>query len=299
MRSLCPLLFLALALSGCSSDLRDAVASVDAGIDGYEGPVTPITEPYLLRLKEGPEFAYSITSMSNLGGATQRQTMVYRSKVSSDGDLLAWKTDVEEVLAKDLTLRSDSLPIITVRGRSTPRGQQSDIELDFPYFRERGLRIPEEASAEYRQFARAFESQSFELPEEPVGMGSVLMAPESLLKVFNLVEAMPGRPNKNTLQAMRRNTVTARVVGQTYDGGVHCIVARVTGGMEGDIQIEDTADSYSFAFDVRGHILVTTETGTVRRYVMAFDATMRYSGRSQNWDYFTELRPQEAASGAR
>ena len=74
-----------LGLSGCSYGLDEAVASLDKGVSGYEGQVTPLSRPYLLRLEEGPDPPYRYTKISDLSGSTERTSMVIRTKIWAKG----------------------------------------------------------------------------------------------------------------------------------------------------------------------------------------------------------------------
>ena len=99
-------------------------------------------------------------------------------------------------------------------------GPLEDVELSFPGFRELGAEIPDQNSDMYQNMVAALRDSSVVLPKNPVSMNDEIISEDELLKRLFASLKRPVPAQKH----IRRNTLSARIAGETYDNGVHCLV---------------------------------------------------------------------------
>ncbi len=88
----------------------------------------------------------------------------------------------------------------------------------------------------------------------------------------------------STQKYIRRNTLSARIVGETYDNAVHCLVVL----QDGELEIEGPKGSLTVGW--RGHSLLDSRTGLTRRMAVAVDSTVRHSGEIKRAAIFATLQ---------
>lgn len=282
-----------LALSGCGHGLDEAVASLDKGVSGYEGQVTPLSRPYLLRLEEGPDPPYRYTKISDLSGSTERTSMVLRKKILANGEQRRVWTKIEEISAGSRTFNADGAPIIIADAITSSRGRVERINLAFPAMHLAGLKIPEQTSEEYQQILSIFRSLDFEWPEAPVEMNSEILSPTHIEEMFDRADKEDGTKEiGNPRKAILQNTISVKIVGETYDDGVHCLLGIYSGTVKTEMKLS------LFTMKPRGHVLIDSEHGTLRRFAYVVEAvSKRASGRYESTSYF-ELKPEPPDPGA-
>ncbi len=259
-------LALAILLSvGCQSTAWELSTSLDKGVAGYEGEVTPFTIPYRLRYEASPEVTQTIAvTITNLDGTTNRISMLVRVKISAIGEQRLWEYIFEEVAADGQKWRSSTVPLMTARGLSSSMGPLEDIDLAFPAFRELGAEIPDQNSDMYQNIVAALRDSSVKLPKDPVGMNDEIGSGDEMIEQI----LASFKPPLSTQEHIRRNTLSARIVGETYDNAVHCLVVVLAGGFE----IEGPKGSLTLGW--RGHWLLDSQTGLTRRMAVAVDLTL-------------------------
>ncbi len=275
-------LALAILLSvGCQSTAWELSTSLDKGVAGYEGEVTPFTIPYRLRYEASPEVTQTIAAtITNLDGTTKRISMLVRVKISAIGEQRLWEYIVDEVAADGQKWRSSTVPLMTARGLSSSMGPLEDIDLAFPGFRELGAEIPDQNSDLYQNLVAGLRDSSVVLPKNPVSMNDEIISGHELLERFFARLELPVPAQKH----IRRNTLSARIVGETYYNAVHCLVVL----HDGELEIKGPRGSLTIGW--RGHWLLDSRSGLTRRYAVAVDLTVRHSGEIKRAAIFATLQ---------
>ena len=281
-----------LALSGCGHGLDEAVASLDKGVGGYEGPVTPLSRPYLLRVEEGPDPPYRYTKISDLSGSTERTSMVIRTKIWAKGEERRVWTRVDERTVGSRTFRHDGAPLVLADVTSSSRGRIETIDLDFPALRLADVEIPEEASEAYQNWIKTFRTLNFEWPEEPVEMNSEIFSPSHAEAWFEVPSKGDGsKEAANPLKSILRNTMSIKIIGETYDDGVHCLVGVHSGTLVAEMKIS------LFTMKMRGHVLIDPQYGTLRRSAFVIEGVSeRANGHFKSTTY-VEMKPEKQDPG--
>ena len=278
-----------LLLTSCGSAVQHSLPKLDKGVGGYEGEVFAFTVPYTLPYGPGPETLHRTIRTTRVSDTKGRRSYVLRSKISTDGEERIWKIAVEEANFGGGTLRSVSPPLLIVRGQGSLKGPIEDIDLSFPYFRQEGLDAPTDSSDMFRAWPDLLRELSFMVPATPIAMNTELIPPRRLLDLINKSDGLPEEGQKMILEGTQRNTMSARVVGETYDNGVHCLVAMLDGGVVGKLTFT------SFEVNLRGHWLINARTGMSHRAAMFLDVSWQNANESDKIVSYTEMRPDSAA----
>lgn len=288
MRSPCALvLSFVVLLCGCSVTPHDPFKPLRKGLAGYEGPIAPLTEPYLLRYQPGPEFVQSLTREVTAEGETNRATLRARGKLSLAGERRKLEGSISEIDFNGRTLRSEDVPILTLNGSMSDRGPLQEIDLDFPWFREEGVEIPERDSEDYRKWVGMLERVAFELPEDPVEMDTELVASRKMLALLLDDGELSKDWQERILDSVNKNTLSIRVAGETLYKDAHCIVAIADGTAEGQL------GTASFVVEMLGHWLIASETGISMRYAIAVEALIRNEGSVERFSIFAEVETDQ------
>ena len=275
-------LALAILLSvGCQSTAWELSTSLDKGVAGYEGEVTPFTIPYRLRYEASPEVTQTIAAtITKLDGTTKRISMLVRVKISAIGEQRLWEFKFDEVADDGQRWRSSTVPLMTARGLSSSIGPLEDIDLAFPAFQQQGAEIPDQNSDMYQDLTSVFRDSSVVLPKDPVGMNDEIVSGDEMLEriLAPLKLSLPAQKH------IRRNTLSARIVGETYDNAVHCLVVL----LDGELEMEGPKGSFTLGW--RGHWLIDSGTGLIRRMAVAVDLPVRHSGEIKRAAIFSTLQ---------
>lgn len=284
MRSPCAIvLSFAVLLCGCSVTPHDPFKPLRKGLAGYEGPIAPLTEPQLLRYQPGPEFVQSLTREVTAEGETNRAILRARGKLSLAGERRKLEGSISEIDFNGRTLRSEDVPLLTLKGSMSDRGPLEEVELDFPWFREEGVEIPERDSEDYRKWVGMLERVAFELPEDTVKMNTELISSRKLLTLLLEGEELSEGVRERILNSVNKSTLSIRVAGEALYKDVHCIVAIAGGTAEGQM------GTASFSVEMLGHWLIASETGLSMRYAIAVEAIIRNEGGVERFSMFAEL----------
>ncbi len=239
--------------------------------------------PYRLRYEASPEVTQTTAAtITNLDGTTTRTSMLVRVKISAIGEQRLWEYIVDELAVDGQKWRSSTVPLMTARALSSPMGPLEDVELSFPAFREQGAEIPDQNSDMYQNLVAVLRDSSFVLPENPVSMNDEIISGAELLErsFARLKRPVPAQ------KYIRRNTLSARIVGETYDNAVHCLVVL----QDGELEVEWPKGSLTVGW--RGHSLLDSRTGLTRRMAVAVNLTGRHSGEIKRLAVFSTLQSQ-------
>lgn len=275
-------LALAILLSvGCQSTAWELSTSLDKGVAGYEGEVTPFTIPYRLRYEASPEVTQTTAAtITNLDGTTKRISMLFRLKISAIGEQRLWEFKFDEVADDGQRWRSSTVPLMTARGLSSSMGALKDIDLAFPAFQQQGAKIPDQNSDMYQDLVAVLRDSSVVLPKNPVSMNDEIISGDEVLERLFARLKLPVPAQKY----IRQNTLSARIVGETYDNAVHCLVVL----LNGELEVEGPTGFFTLGW--RGHWLIDSRTGLTRRMAVAVDLTVRHSGEIKRAAIFSTLQ---------
>lgn len=277
-----------LVLCGCGSTVQYDIPTLDKGVGGYEGKVSAFTVPYKLRYEPGPETVQRLTKVWDVGGKKELTTVVLHSKIVAREERRNWRIKIEEIQFEGRTLRSESPPLVVVRTRGTPRHPAEKVYLSFPYFSMNEIATPEPGSEQYREWSDLIRDQSFVLPDASVAMNSDLVPSSLFLNIMLDSDELSADERNQIRESIWRNTLSSRVVGETYDNGTHCLVAILDGSMAGQIR------SVDFDLGLSGHWLINTKTGMSHRYAILMDVSLKNPSGPGEIAYYAELVPDEA-----
>lgn len=265
-------------LTSCQPTVGELRKEVEKGIGGFTGQVTPFSVPVLLRY-QGPAKATFITSWAIRPVAGEPQNGSTRANTSLDsiGDQRLFEMQMIETVINGRAQRSVNPPLAAVRALANSRGPIRNIDLTFPAFTESQIREMREKTPKFDDHLKNRLSYSLiELPEQSVSSGDVLISPREFLRT--MVASDFGEDlytEVSRIAKVRSNSLSAKVAGQTWQGGRQMLVLVIAGMANVDI------DSLSITIAVNGHWLIDMKTGLTGGYLTSAEFVFQHNGETK------------------
>ncbi len=271
-----------LIATACQPSLQELKRELDIGVGGYTGQVVPFSVPYLLRYDAAPErrYSFAVVGSTSTGKRTDVE-MRSRQKIVRLGDQLLLETAVEEIREGETVWRSVSPPLITMRALASPRGRLTDMDADFPAFRQAGAKddIPAPGSDAYRRLVHRVRQASWELPEQPVRMNDTLPIGQHFIGLLAEELNLPPPPPTQIV----KDTLVGTIVGQTtYRGAAHLVVV-----MSGDLEFWQ--GRYTVKAALRGHSLLDAKIAAVSDELILTTFTIATPSKDVSGEVLTRL----------
>jgi hypothetical protein len=271
----CALIFL---VAGCQPTTRDLRQEVDKGIGGYLGPVTAFNVPVLLRY-QGPSSVTVDTnwSASSSEGKTTSGSLRMNVSVQPIGEQRIWELRATESTTEGRVQRSLSPPLMLARGLSSPRGPLREVDMEFPAYTPQQIRDGIDKNPGVReQLLHRLKFSQMELPERALSNGDDFISSRDYLKTMLTLEfgEQPVWAEMSNSSFVRSNTLSLKVVGQTWRGGRQMLVIKIDGSASLG------RDAPILEFSTRGHWLIDIKTGLTGAYLFANELRILRDGKT-------------------
>ena len=200
----------------------------------YPGPITPISVPVLLQHRPvSGLFGHMMIELSTSDGKREILEARSRLNVSSIGRQTIWDFQFTELGTHQGRDSSENPPLVQVRMLFSDQGIGTDVDIDFPYYRQIGAKdIPAKGSKEHKEIEKLVRNLSPALPQSAIRTGDLLFTPKQWSELIHLqFDALPNELTSDRL-SVRVNTLRTEVMGTAWERGRQKVVGSHLGALE-------------------------------------------------------------------